>query len=114
MELSVRSRGIELTDEIRDRVARRICFALDTFADRIDGTLVYLTDLNGPRGGVDKVCHIAVKARGVGDIVVRETGPTLGAALNRAARRVKYRVSEALRQAGRPSTETIRTVTTAA
>jgi hypothetical protein len=38
-------------------------------------------------------------------MVVRETASTEAAALDRAARRVKYRVSEALRDADRRSTE---------
>jgi hypothetical protein len=83
--------------------------SLDTFGDRIEDAFVYLMDLNGPKGGVDKLCQITVQAHRIGDVVVRETGPTVVTALNRAARRAKYRVSEALRQADRPSTETIRT-----
>jgi putative sigma-54 modulation protein len=114
MELSIRSRAVNLTDELRDLVSRRVQFALDTFADHLEGTLVYLIDLNGPKGGVDKLCQITVRVRGVGDVVVRETGSSVGAALNRASRRIKYRISEALRLAGRPSTESIRTVSPAA
>jgi putative sigma-54 modulation protein len=114
MELSIRSRAVNLTDELREFVSRRLQFALDTFGDRIEDTSVYLMDLNGPRGGVDKLCQITVRARGVGDVAVREMGSSIGAALNRAARRVKYRLSETFRQADRPSTESIRTVSPAA
>jgi putative sigma-54 modulation protein len=58
---------------------------------------VYVMDLNGPKGGVDKLCQITVRARGLGELAVRETGTTLQAAINRATRRLKYRLSEALR-----------------
>ena len=104
MELSVRTRSIELTDELRDLVSKRMQLSLDTFGDRIDDTFVYLIDLNGPRGGVDKLCQITVRAHGVGDVVVREAAATVIAALNRAARRAKYRVSESLQQAEDAST----------
>lgn len=114
MELSIRTRSIELTDELRDLVNKRMQLALDTFGDRIEGAFVYLMDLNGPKGGVDKLCQITIRAHRLGDVVVRETGKTLAAALNRAARRAKYRVSEALRHADRPSTESIRTEEAAA
>ena len=109
MQLSIRTRSVELTDDFRDLVTKRMQLALDTFGDRIENTFVYLMDLNGPRGGVDKLCQITIHVHRAGDVVVRETGGTLAAALNRAARRAKYRVSEALRQADRPSTESIRT-----
>ena len=107
MELSIRTHSIELTDEVRDLVNRRVHFALDAFGDRVEDTLVYLMDMNGPRGGVAELCQITIRAHRVGDVVVRETGTTVAAALNRAARRVKYRLSEALRRADRPSSESI-------
>jgi putative sigma-54 modulation protein len=84
-------------------ITRRIQLALDTFGDCVKESWVYLMDLNGPKGGVDKLCQLGVHVRRVGDIVVRESGSTSPAALNRAARRLKYRVSEALRHADRPS-----------
>jgi ribosome-associated translation inhibitor RaiA len=115
MELSIRSRGIDLSDELRDLVARRMQFALDTFEDRVDLTSVYLADLNGPKGGVDKLCQITLRTQGAGEIAVRDTGPSVETALNRAASRVKYRLAEALRQANRPSsTESIRKASEAA
>ena len=114
MELSIRARSIELTDPLRELVTKRIQLAVDTFGDRVKERWVYLMDLNGPKGGVDKLCQVGVHVRGVGDIVVRESGSTVPAALSRAARRLKYRVSEALRHADRPSTESIRTTSAAA
>jgi hypothetical protein len=72
MEFSIRARSIELTDPLRELVTKRIQLALDTFGDRVKESWVYLMDLNGPKGGVDKLCQVGVHVRGVGDIVVRE------------------------------------------
>jgi putative sigma-54 modulation protein len=108
MELSLRTRAVEVTDALHDLVTRRLELALDIFEDRIGETSVYLMDLNGPRGGVDKLCQISVRVSGIGDVVVRETGTTLPAAINRAARRLKYRIAETLRQSSESSTESIR------
>jgi hypothetical protein len=58
---------------------------------------------------VDKLCQITVRARGIGDLAVRDTGTTFQAALNRAARRLKYRLAEALRAGDDISRESIRT-----
>ncbi len=108
MKLSIRTRDIELTDSLREDVTRRLDFALDTFEDHIEEALVYVIDLNGPKGGVDKLCQITVRARGIGELVVRETGKTLHSAMNRAGRRLKYRISEALRALESRSRESIR------
>jgi ribosome-associated translation inhibitor RaiA len=110
MELFIRARDVELTEDFRERITHRLQLALDTFEDHVEDALVYLVDLNGPKGGVDKLCQITVRARRIGDVAVRETGTTFQAALNRAARRLKYRLSEALRSSGEsPSRESIRT-----
>jgi putative sigma-54 modulation protein len=114
MELSIRTRAIEATDELRDLVERRLQLALDTFESRIEAASVYMVDLNGPRRGVDKLCQITVRVHGIGNLVVLEKGSNTAAALSRAATRMKYRVSEALRRAGRPSTESIRRSSAAA
>ena len=109
MELTIRTRDVELTEALRERITRRLEFALDTFEDHIEDAFVYMMDLNGPKGGVDKLCQITVRARGIGDLAVRDTATTFQAALNRAARRLKYRLSEALRAGESPSRESIRT-----
>jgi putative sigma-54 modulation protein len=109
MQLSIRSRDVEIDDDIRDLVERRTRFALDAFKDRVESVAVYFMDLNGPKGGVDKICQMAVRVRGVGELIVLERGPRLTQTLNRAARRLKYRVSEGVRRAVRPASESIRT-----
>ena len=109
MELSIRTRDVELTDALREQITRRVEFAFDTFEDYIEDAFVYLMDLNGPKGGVDKLCQIIVRARGLGELPVRETGTTLQAAINRATRRLKYRLSEALRTSDTIPRESIRT-----
>jgi ribosome-associated translation inhibitor RaiA len=86
MELTIRTRSIEITDSLRDLISRRLHFALDIFGDRIRHASVYLADVNGPRGGVDKSCQINVTVRGIGSILVSEKGSTSEAALTRATR----------------------------
>ena len=114
MELSIRTRDLELTDALREHIERRIEFALDTFGDHVQDTLVYLMDLNGPKGGVDKLVQITVRVHRIGELAVRETGTTMPAALNRAVRRLKYRLAEALRAEDSVSRDSIRTVRAAA
>jgi ribosome-associated translation inhibitor RaiA len=114
MQLSIHTRSVEITDTLRDLISRRLHFALDVFQDRVSQASVYLADINGPRGGVDKSCHITVEIRGIGQILARAQATSTEAALTHASRRLKYLVSEAVRQAGRPDTESIRRMSTAA
>ena|SRR5690242_3216612 len=110
MKLSIRTRSMDITDSLRDLISRRLHFALDAFGDRIRHTSVHLADTNGPRGGVDKSCQITIGVRGIGDILVRKQGSTPQAALMHATNRLKYLVSEALRQTQRPAPESIRSM----
>ena len=109
MQITIRTRAIENTKDLQELVARRIQFALDAFEDRIEAVSVYLMDLNGPRRGVDKICQITVRVQGIGALVVLERGATAAGALSRAVGRLKYKTAEALRRAGQPSNESIRT-----
>jgi ribosome-associated translation inhibitor RaiA len=58
VQVQVRGRNIELTEELRAHVERRLQFALSRFSQRIDRVVVRLADANGPRGGDDKNCPI--------------------------------------------------------
>src|ERR1051326_1811161 len=71
MKLSIRTRSVEITDALRDLISRRLRSSLDAFGGRVTNASVYLADVNGPRGGVDKSCQIGVAVRGIGDILVK-------------------------------------------
>ena len=114
MELSIHTRSIEITGALRDLISRRLHFALDVFGDRLRQASVHLADINGPRGGVDKSCQITVAIRGVGEVLARAQATSTEAALTHASRRLKYLVSEAVRQARGPATESIRRMSPAA
>ena len=108
MEILIRTRSVEVTDEVRELIARRLQFALDAFKDRIEAASVHLADVNGPRCGVDKRCRITAAVRGIGNVVARSSAETLLGAVTLTSSRLKYQVSEALRHAQRPATESIR------
>lgn len=80
---------------------RRLEFALGRFADRVRSTSVRLTDLNGPRGGLDKQCRVLVRlAWPKRLIVVEEVDADGPAAISHAAARVARAVSRAVREGG--------------
>ena len=92
MEIAIRSRHIAWNEELRKHVERSIGFAIDRHKGWIHRMSVYLSDLNGPRGGVDKVCQITAEICGARPVLILEIGDDLKAVVSRAARRLRYRV----------------------
>jgi len=87
----------------RDTVAmarRQIEFALGRFAGRVRSLSLRLVDLNGPRGGADKKCLIAVRlSRPDRLIVVEDVDPIAAAAIHRAVARMSRAVARAVHAA---------------
>lgn len=88
MRLSIRASGIELSEELRRHVERRLLFALSRFGERVKDVTVRLADLNGPRGGIDKRCRMLAQLAPRGAIRVVKTDGDLQAAIDRCAERL--------------------------
>ena len=92
MKIAIRARDVGWNEKLRQQIERSIEFAIDRHKSRIDRISVYLSDLNGPRGGPDKLCQITADIRGARPVLILERGNDLPAVVNRAARRLGYRV----------------------
>jgi putative sigma-54 modulation protein len=99
MKLRLATRGIELTADLKDYVKRRIHFALGRFAGKIKSVSVRLADLNGPRGGVDKSCHIRVDVGLRQEVIVCERHDNIHAAVAFAVGRADRAVRRQLESA---------------
>lgn len=75
---------------LREGVEQRVRFALRRNSWRVPRAQVQLSDVNGPRGGVDKRCQIELRIPGAAPVVVSSVAPdwrsALDLALTRAAR----------------------------
>ena len=96
MQLQIVARNSELTTSQREIVERRLGFALGRFGARIRRVEVLLTDVNGPRGGVDKTCRIVARIVPRGEVRVEAADVGVEAAVSRAAERISRRVSTEL------------------
>jgi len=65
---------------VRGKLARR----LRKFADSIERVTLRCEDVNGPRGGVDRVCRIKVVLRGLPSVVFEKRDVSLNAAVELA------------------------------
>ena len=79
--------------ELADHLDRRLHFALSRFSSRIARVTVFLEDVNGPRGGVDKACRIVVRLRRGADVVASVEDVEWVAAIDRATTRVGHSVA---------------------
>ena len=110
MRLEIRSRNVALTSQLHHHIERRIGQALDRFEHYIRRISIVLVDVNGPKGGPDKVCRLTVVLTGRDRVLAIESGPNAFRIVDRVADRVKRRVSSALERVRRfDATRTIRT-----
>ena len=87
MNVEIVARGFELTDALRDYVERRIYFTFSGRDEQIKSIEVRLSDINGPRGGIDKRCKMLIEVPRIKNVVVEDTESNLYVAIDRATER---------------------------
>ena len=96
MQIDIQARHFTLTKALQQHIQRRLGFALGSRDDHIQRVLVRLSDINGPRGGTDKCCHIQVILTHLPDVVIKDTEGDLYTAIDRAADRAGRTVGRRL------------------
>jgi ribosome-associated translation inhibitor RaiA len=74
MELDIRGVNYELGDEVEAYIGQRLRFALGRFTGRVGRVTVRLSDVNGPRGGIDKRCQLVAALVPRGMVMVEGSG----------------------------------------
>lgn len=92
MQLTIQSRDTQVTTPIREHIQQRLVAALDQHADRIRAVSVKLSDLNGPRGGVDQLCKVSVQLNNGKMLHHERKGLDLYSNISLIADKVKRRV----------------------
>jgi len=87
MQIDIQARHFTLTDALRSHAERRLRLALTCCDDHIQRIVMRLSDINGPRGGVDKHCHLQVILAGLPDVIIEDTEADMYVAINRASDR---------------------------
>lgn len=87
MQIDIQARRFTLTDALRSHAERRLRLALTCCDDHIQRIVMRLSDINGPRGGVDKHCHLQVILAGLPDVIIEDTEADMYIAINRASDR---------------------------
>lgn len=87
MQMAIQCRGFALTEGLRDYARKRLSYSLSFGDGYILRAIMRLSDINGPRGGKDKRCHIEVRLKGLPAVVIADTEADLYVAIDRAAER---------------------------
>lgn len=96
MKLDIRRQSIEIDHNVRGHIERRLHFALGRFGTRIHRVAVYLADLNGPKGGVDKGCRIVARLPHSGEVIVEDRDANLTELIDRASDRLARSIQRTL------------------
>lgn len=86
MQVLFKSRHPQAT-ELRDLTERRVRFVLRRLGWLVPRAEVQMTDVNGPRGGVDKRCQVELRTGGAGSVVVASVASDWRTALDNALAR---------------------------
>jgi ribosome-associated translation inhibitor RaiA len=84
MPIHIRAAGTALDPGDRQYLRRKLGMKLGKFGKYIERVSVRAKDVNGPRGGKDKVCRIKVVLSGLPSVVVEQQHASLQAAMDRA------------------------------
>jgi ribosomal subunit interface protein len=94
MQVQFVSKEFELTPSLREYLARRLHRAFVSLQNRIQSVSVRLYDLNGPKGGRDMLCQVAVIIPGRPTVLIKDVQEDMYAAIDGAFKRASYRVTQ--------------------
>ncbi len=86
MQVLFKSRHPAATD-LRDLTERRVRFVLRRLGWLVPRAEVQMSDVNGPRGGIDKRCQVELRTDGAGSVVVASVAGDWRTALDNALAR---------------------------
>jgi len=96
MEIEIRFRGMDHWPAFVEHATRRIEHYLGRYGRQVSRVVLRVTDVNGPRGGDDKRCHVAIRGPVLGTVTLVESQPDAHAAAELVLHRARRVLGEAL------------------
>jgi putative sigma-54 modulation protein len=94
MQVQFMTNEFELTPSLREYLARRLRLAFLSVQNRVQSVSVRLRDLNGPKGGRDMLCQVAVIIPGRPTVLIKDVQEDMYAAIDSAFKRAAYRATQ--------------------
>ena len=98
MNIAIRTQGFELTRAINEFTCSQLESALRSYADMLISVDVFMKDINGPKGGVDKQVLVRTRLRSGQVIAIECTRANLYSAIAATTRRCRRSVRRSLRK----------------
>ena len=102
MKVQVRFHGMQLSDALESEATRRAHAHLSRFGREVISLVVRLSDLNGPRGGVDKRCRMMARGPRIGTVTVSETHADPYAAVDLTLETLSTAIGRSIERAREP------------
>ena len=100
MQTDIQARGFPLTDALKNHIHNRLGFTFLFENSRVRRVHIRLSDLNGPRGGIDKRCLVEVRLEELPVVVVEDVQSDMYTAIDRAIGRAARTAKRRLAQQG--------------
>ena len=97
--IDVQARNFTLTDAIENHTRSKLESMLHHYGDRILKVTIHMSDDNGPKGGIDKHCHIHVDMKKMPTVVIEDSEENLYAAIDLATHRAERAVRKSIEKA---------------
>jgi hypothetical protein len=102
MQIIFESRDADAT-QFREVSIARVRFALRRLSAMVPRAKVQFSDVNGPRGGVDKRCQVELKTENAGTVVIATLAHDWRTALNRSLIRATRVLTRSLQRNQKPA-----------
>lgn len=87
MRIEIRCRNVQDEAGIRAHAEKKIRFHFQKLGPDVEEVVLRIGDENGPRGGVDKTCHLVVAGPKIGLVTIEEENEAPLAAIDLAVER---------------------------
>jgi hypothetical protein len=102
MQIIVESRASDATP-LRELSVARVRFALRRLKTLVPRAKVQFSDVNGPRGGIDKRCQVELKTASAGTVVIASLARDWRTALDRSVGRATRVLTRSLQRSQKPA-----------
>ncbi len=88
MRLYINDKNSLLGNTAVSRIESRTRLAFDKFRNDVRAIVITVEDINGPRGGIDRVCKVLVKLRSRKELFVSDKNSSVSSVVSSAIDRV--------------------------
>jgi len=92
MQIQLNTHHVEQTDDLEQCVDAPVNEALQHVADHLTRVEVHVTDKNGPKGGLDKICKMEGRIAGKDPVAVEQRSDHVHGAIREASGKLKRAV----------------------